>query len=145
LTHYRVSPAQGRIPGGEYIDFELFFCPEHAEPYFEYADLIIEDIPITAVRDPPEALKSFADANANKNFKVPMPTYVGSNTQFLSVPMIQFNFRGQGNSCKVEVEPSYVYFEGDTYINHEYSQNVLFRKVSEGQVRYMLRLEGKNK
>jgi hypothetical protein len=75
-----VSPAQGRIPGGEYIDFELFFCPEHAEPYFEYADLIIEDIPITAVRDPPEALKSFADANTNKNFKVPMPTYVGSNT-----------------------------------------------------------------
>ena len=74
-----------------------------------------------------------------------MPTYVGSNTQFLSVPMIQFYFRGQGNSCKVEVEPSYVNFEGDTYINHEYSQNVLFRKVSEGQVRYMLRLEGKNK
>lgn len=144
-THYRVEPAQGRIPGGEFIDFELYFCPQHAEPYFEYADLIIEDIPITSVRDPPEGLKSFAIANNNKNFKVPMPTYVGSNTQFLSIPMIQFNLRGQGNSCKVEVEPSYCNFEGDTYINYEYSQDVKLKKRSEGQVRYVLRLEGKNR
>ena len=97
------------------------------------------------MRDPPEGLKSFANANTNKNFKVPMPTYVGSNTQFLSIPMIQFNLRGQGNSCKVEVEPSFCQFEGDTYINYEYSQDVKLKKRSEGQVRYMLRAEGKNK
>jgi len=144
-THYRVEPAQGKIPGGQYIDFEIYFCPQHAEPYYEFADLIIEDIPITSVRDPPEGLKSFAQANTSKNAKVPMPTYVGSNTQFLSIPMIQFNLRGQGNSCKVEVEPSYALFEGDTYINHEYSQDVVLKKRSEGQVRYQLRLEGKNR
>lgn len=74
-----------------------------------------------------------------------MPTYVGSNTQFLSIPMIQFNLRGQGNSCKVEVEPSYCQFEGDTYINHDYSQVLKLKKRSEGQVKYWLRLEGKNK
>ena len=144
-THYRVEPAQGKIPGGQYVDFDIFFCPQHAEPYYEFADLIIEDIPITSVRDPPEGLKSFAQANTSKNAKVPMPTYVGSNTQFLSIPMIQFNLRGQGNSCKVEVEPSYALFEGDTYINHEYSQDVVLKKRSEGQVRYQLRLEGKNR
>lgn len=140
-----MEPAQGKIPGGSHIDFELFFCPQHAEPYYEFADLIIEDIPITSVRDPPEGLKTFAQANTTKNAKVPMPTYVGSNTQFLSIPMIQFNLRGQGNSCKVEVEPSYCLFEGDTYINHEYTQDVILKKKSEGQVRYTLRLEGKNR
>ena len=107
--------------------------------------MIIEDIPITSVREPPEGLRNFAEANTTKNPKVPMPTYVGSNTQFLSIPMIQFNLRGQGNSCKVEVEPSYCLFEGDTYINHEYSQDVILKKQSEGQVQYTLRLEGKNK
>ena len=107
--------------------------------------MIIEDIPITSVRDPPEGLKNFANANQVKNAKVPMPTYVGSNTQFLSIPMIQFNLRGQGNSCKVEVEPSYCLFEGDSYINYEYSQDVKLKKRSEGQVKYQLRLEGKNK
>ena len=66
--------------------------------------MIVEDIPINAVRNPPEGLKQFAAANTQKS-KVPMPTYVGSNTQFLSIPMIVFNLRGQGNSCKVSVEP----------------------------------------
>lgn len=107
--------------------------------------MIIEDIPISSVRDPPEGLKNFAIANTIKNSKVPMPTYVGSNTQFLSIPMIQFNLRGQGNSCKVDVEPSYCLFEGDTYINHLYTQSVTLKKKSEGQVKYQLRLEGKNK
>jgi hypothetical protein len=74
-----------------------------------------------------------------------MPTYVGSNTQFLSIPMIQFNLRGQGNSCKVEVEPQFCQFEGDTYINHVYTQDVRLCKRSEGLVKYTLRLEGKNK
>ena len=144
-THYRVSPSQGKIAGGEYIDFELFFCPLHAEPYYEYADLIIEDIPISSVRSPPEGLKSFALNNSTKNAKVPMPTYVGSNTQFLSVPMMMFNLRGQGNSCKVEVEPSLCQFEGDSYINYQYSRTVTLKKRSEGKVRYELRLEGKNR
>ena len=103
------------------MDFELYFRPDHAEPYYEFADLIIEDIPIASVRDPPEMLKTFAQANAPKNTKVPMPTYVGSNTQFLSIPMIMFNLRGQGNSCKVGVEPSFTSFEGDTYINNTYT------------------------
>lgn len=74
-----------------------------------------------------------------------MPTYVGSNTQFLSIPMIQFNLRGQGNSCKVEVEPSYCQFQGDTFINYEYQRVVQLKKRSEGQVKYQLRMEGKNK
>ena len=38
-------PQQGKIKGGETIEFEVFFSPDHAEPYFEYADLIIEDVP----------------------------------------------------------------------------------------------------
>lgn len=144
-THYRIEPAHGKIGGGEYMDFEFFFCPQHAEPYFEFADLIIEDIPITSVRNPPEGLKTFAQQNQPKNSKVSMPIYVGSNTQFLSIPMIQFNLRGQGNSCKVEVEPAYCQFEGDKYVNYEYAQDVKLKKLSEGQVKYVLRQEGKNK
>jgi len=45
------------------VEFAVFFCPEHAEPYFEFADLIVEDIPINAVRSPSEGLKNFAAAN----------------------------------------------------------------------------------
>lgn len=59
--------------------------------------------------------------------------------------MLSFNLRGQGNSCKVEVEPSFCEFEGDTYINYEYTQTLKLSKRSEGKVKYELRLEGKNR
>ena len=107
----------------------MFFCPQHAEPYFEFADLIVEDIPINAVRTPSEGLKNFAAANQQKS-KVPMPIYAGSNTQFLSIPMIQFNLRGQGNSCKVNVHPPITIFEGDTFMNTVYTETVQFLKLT---------------
>ena len=143
-THYSISPAQGKIQGGETLEFEVSFSPQHAEPYFEFADLIVEDIPINAVRSPPEGLKNFAAANQQKS-KVPMPTYVGSNTQFLSIPMIQFNLRGQGNSCKVQVDPPVTFFQGDTYIQTTYRQTVQLTKLTQGVVKYNLRMESKNR
>ena len=62
-THYRIEPAQGTMKGDETVEFKVYFCPQHAEPYFEFADLIVEDIPIQAIRSPPEGLKNFAAAN----------------------------------------------------------------------------------
>jgi hypothetical protein len=85
----------------------------------------------------------FAIANAPKS-RIPMPTYVGSNTQFLSIPLIQFNLRGQGNSCRVDIDPPIIFFEGDCFINHPYTQKVRVKKDYEGSVKYKLRLEGKN-
>lgn len=139
-THYRIEPAQGKFLGGETKEFSVYFCPQHAEPYFEYADMIVEDIPIAAVRNPPEGLKLFAAANTQKS-KVPMPTYVGSNTQFLSIPMIMFNLRGQGNSCRVQCEPPVTVFEGDLFINQKYNQQVKICKLTKGLVKYKLRME----
>lgn len=122
----------------------MFFRPQHAEPYFEFADLIVEDIPINAVRQPSEGLKNFAAANQQKS-KVPMPIYAGSNTQFLSIPTIQFNLRGQGNSCKVDVQPPITFFEGDCFIGQVYTESVRFLKMTQGVVRYKLRMESKNR
>ena len=104
----------------------------------------MEDIPINAVRSPPEGLKNFAAANQQKS-KVPMPTYVGSNTQFLSIPMIMFNLRGQGNSCEVKVDPPIANFEGDTFIQQTYRQTVQLQKITEGVVKYNFRMESKNR
>lgn len=74
-----------------------------------------------------------------------MPTYVGSNTQFLSIPMIQFNLRGQGNSCQVEVEPPISFIEGDTFINYDYTRMVQLKKLTQGTVNYKIRMEGQNR
>jgi hypothetical protein len=73
-----------------------------------------------------------------------MPTYVGSNTQFLSIPLISFSMKGQGNSCRVEIDPPVSNFEGDRYINYQYSQIVKLKKTYEGTVKYRIQLEGKS-
>lgn len=74
-----------------------------------------------------------------------MPTYVGSNTQFLSIPILQFNLRGQGNSCQVAVEPPITIFEGDNFVHKEYNRTVSLKKITQGIVKYKLRLEGQNR
>jgi len=125
------------------MTFDVFFSPDHAEPYYEFADLIVEEVPIQAIRDPPEGLKNFAAANVQKG-RVPMPTYIGSNTQFLSIPMISFSLKGQGNACNMKVSPPICQFEGDTFINYPYSNKVTLQKISEGNLKYKVRLEGQN-
>ena len=59
--------------------------------------------------------------------------------------MIMFNLRGQGNSCKVCVDPPVTFFEGDTFIDTSYSQKLKLMKVTEGKVKYNLRMESKNR
>jgi len=58
---------------------------------------------------------------------------------------MHFNLRGQGNSCQVAVEPPITFFEGDTFINHEYRRTVQLKKMTNGIVKYKLRLEGMNR
>ena len=76
-THYKIEPSQGTISGGEQIEFKVTFNPLHAETYFEFADFIIEEIPISSLRNPP---KLFSPSLKPAESRIPLPTYVGSNT-----------------------------------------------------------------
>lgn len=139
-----MEPVQGSIQAGGFQEFTFYFSPDHAEPYFEYVDLIVEDIPIQSVRNPPESLRAFALQASQPKSRIPMPTYVGSNTQFMSIPLLSLNLKGQGNSCQVFLEPEILFFEGDMFINHPYTQKVRLTKDYEGIVYYKLRMEGKS-
>lgn len=59
-SHYKVNPDYGQILESEEKIFKLHFSPIHAEPYYEYADFIIENLPIKAMKNPPPALLAFA-------------------------------------------------------------------------------------
>lgn len=51
----------GVILPNEEKDFKVLFCPQHAEPYYEFSDFIIENVPIRAMYNPPQALKQFVE------------------------------------------------------------------------------------
>jgi hypothetical protein len=129
-------------------EFTINFIPEHAEPYFEYCDFINEDLPIACVRDPPEGLKQYVENTSNSMkqlvpSRIPMPQYVGSNTQFISVPLVSFSLLGQGNSCQVSLDKTILNFEGDLFINTEYKRTLRLKKEYQGTVYYKLELESK--
>lgn len=126
-THYRIEPSQGKISGGGDQIFKIYFSPEHASPYYEYCDFIVEDIPISSMRDPPEALKAFAENNKTES-KVSMPTYIGSNTPYLSIPYLQFNLRGQGNYREMFLDPPILDFKDPLYINKLYTKSIYMKK-----------------
>lgn len=73
-----------------------------------------------------------------------MPHHVGSNTQFLSVPLFSFSLIGQGNSCEVSLDPPLVSFEGDLYINQLYKKTLKLKKEYKGTVFYKISIEGKS-
>jgi hypothetical protein len=62
----------------------------------------------------------------------------------MSIPLIQLNLKGQGNSCQVFLEPPLLFFEGDMFINQTYTKTVKLRKDYDGIVYYKLRMEGKS-
>jgi hypothetical protein len=131
-THYKVEPHQGKISGGELQQFKILFSPNHAQPYYEFCDFIVEDIPINSMRNPPEALKQFAEFNKNES-KIAMPTYIGSNTQYLSVPFFQFNLRGQGNFRSMSLDPPILQFNEPLSINKTYSHQVVMKKSKNAE------------
>jgi len=45
----------------------------------------------------------------------------------------------------VDVQPPITFFEGDTFINQVYTEKVQFLKMTQGVVRYKLRMESKNR
>jgi len=107
------------------------------------------------MRNPPEALKVFAE-NTKVDSKVAMPTYTGSNTQYLSIPYLQFNLRGQGNYREMFINPPLLQFKESLFINKQYTQHIIMKKAkrdSQGttaddsastQYKKSIRVEGKS-
>ena len=79
------------------------------------------------MRNPSQALKIFAENNTNET-KIPMPTYIGSNTQYLSIPFLQFNLKGQGKYREMFLDPPILEFKEDLYIFKTYTRTIMMKK-----------------
>ena len=44
----------------------------------------------------------------------------------------------------VELDPPVLVFEGDCFINNTYTRSIKLKKAYDGEIRYTLRMEGKN-
>jgi len=136
-THYTIEPLQGTFNGYEEQEFTVSFKPLHAESYFEYADLIVDDIPIQAVPDAPESLKALLSPG------IVGPTYLGSNTRYPSFPYLKFTLQGYGDSCEINPDPGIAIFPGDMLINKPYTTKIKLLNKSKSEAKTKLYLKGK--
>ena len=95
----------------------------------------MEDLPIDSMRNPPLALKEFSDNTKNEDVRITMPTYVGSNTPYLSFPFLQFNLRGQGNYRKMFLSPSILEYKETLLINKPYTTNITMKKEKNTEIK----------
>ena len=136
-THYTIEPIQGYFDGNEEKEFLISFKPLNAESYFEYADLIVDDIPIQAVQDAPEALKELLKPGVGG------PTYLGSNTRYPSFPYLKFTLQGYGDSCEIVPDPTVLAFPGDLLIGKTYSTKIKLLNKSHSQIQANIKQVGK--
>lgn len=80
------------------------------------------------MRNPPLTLKAFAE-NSSTETRIPMPTYIGSNTQYLSIPLMQFSLRGQGNYREMFIDPPVLEFREELFIHKPYTRTIVMRKM----------------
>jgi len=136
-THFTIEPLQGTFNAHEEQEYVITFKPLHAESYFEFADLIVDDIPIQAVPNAPEILKALL------NPEVPGPSYLGSNTRYPSFPYLSFSLEGHGNLYEVVPDPPAIVFPSDLLITKEYIAKFKLLNKSKAKVNVKMYLKGK--
>ena len=137
MTHYTIEPLQGVFEPFEEQEFVLTFKPLHAESYFEYADLIVDDIPIQAIPNTSEELKSLLASGAIG------PSYLGSNTRYPSFPYLKFTLEGYGASCEILPSPSVLIFPGHNLIRKKTAATLKLINKSGADIRIKITLKVK--
>ena len=100
-VHFAITPSQGTFGPGETLAFKFSFTPDEAKPFEEFADLFVEGVPWTAVKQLPAALLASLQASESTN------ALVGSNSKFPPIPFKQLQLNGLGASAQVSFTPGF--------------------------------------
>lgn len=137
VTHYCIEPLQGVFEPFAEREFTITFKPLHAESYFEYADLIVDDIPIQAVPNASEELRALLASETVG------PSYLGSNTRYPSFPYLQFALQGYGASCEIVPSLALVVLPGENSVSKKCSAKLALLNTSCADARIRIILQAK--
>lgn len=122
--HISIQPLKGVLTAGKTQTFSITFVPDEPKPCEEFADLFIEDIPMSAIVDIPDSLK-----------KSPLLVggavdLVASNGHYPSIPYLNFGFKGQGARCSVKVSPPFIKLPNRLLLNKAYTASFTVTNTS---------------
>jgi hypothetical protein len=91
--HFSIEPNVGSFKPNEAIEFVIGLKSGHYVPLFEYANLVIDEIPIQAIRNPPESIKTTSTAATRP-----------------SITYYEFELLSFSALCTVNIEPPFYVF-----------------------------------
>ena len=134
---FSIAPKQGIFDSEAEITFKMEFMGEKPFLYYEYACLIIDDVPIEAIKNPPESIKTLRN---EKNG----PGYTGSNLARPSITYYELELVGNVKFCSLEISPQFYIFPEELYIKKEYKKLFIVRNLSDIDLSYHCRLYAKS-
>ena len=137
-THsFQVTPKQGIFDSEAEIAFKIEFMGEEPFLYYEYLCLIIDDVPVEAIRNPPESIKSLLQEKQG-------PGYVGSNLARPSITYYEVELVGNVKFCSLDINPQFYVYNEDLQFMKEYKKTFIVRNLSDIVVNYSVRLVWKS-
>ena len=133
--HYAIAPYQGVMAPNSSNQFKFTFSPTSSNPFNEFVDLLVEDVPVQALTTISKQLQE------SVLFTDPSAVFLGSNGKFPPIPYIKFNLHGEGSLCHLEFDPPFYEFPSEILINTQYTHKVLLKNTNMGPISYHLSLD----
>ena len=134
-ARYMIEPEKGVFEPNSEKDFKITFESDASVPFYKNVSLVIDDVPIEAIRNPPELIKKQTHgrqaSSDDPNKARPSLTYF----QFSLITDTIFN--------KVEISPPVYFFPAAILINKEYTHKFLLKNISQGQIGYKVKAHTK--
>ncbi|EGR30726.1 hypothetical protein IMG5_124930 [Ichthyophthirius multifiliis] len=139
---FQIEPEKGIFEKEQILTFSISYFSQSSIPQFEFASLIIEDISLSSIKNPPQILKKML-LNSPNNIEqieelVEKPAFFASNSSRQSISFFDFQLIGLGMFIQIEVEPSYHVFVGNLFIGKSYFWKFTLKNNSSCPVSYCI-------
>jgi len=136
-TRYSIEPEKGVFEPNSERDFKITFESEISMPFYKNINLVIDDVPIEAIKNPPElirkqTLERQSSSSPDISKTRPSLTYF----QFSLVSEVEFN--------KVIITPPIYIFPTPLLIRKEHQHNFSLLNQSDGPVQYKVKLHSQS-
>jgi hypothetical protein len=153
-TFFSIEPEKGFFEPLEEIGFNINFQPKNCKNYEQKIDLVIEDIPFTAIKNfkinSQNTNENFSGKNNNvklarNTFTKGEPFLLALNSPYPSYPFFSFNLVGKGKQSDMDIEYTLIDL-GKVFIGEKVSRSFSIKNTKSGQIIFKIKkiLQGMN-
>lgn len=128
--YFSIQPSEGVFQPDEVVSFEVSLKSSLYYPLFEYANLIIDEIPFESIRNPPETLQTqFGSMGEQQGV-------FGSNSTRPSITYFEFELISFSSLCKASVDQAFYVCPGSLHVGEMLRKKFVVRNHSQCDLQF---------